>query len=142
MSRAIDIMTENPITLSVTATVGDAVQLLQSADVRHLPVVDAEGQLVGMFSDRDLRGLSIPRTMNEQWFGEFRIALDTNVARIMTSSVITVDEDTELTEVIELMLEHKVGALPVLDAERALVGITSYIDVLRALYRLEADAAE
>jgi CBS domain-containing protein len=49
----------------------------------------------------------------------------------MTGDPITVDEETELTEVIDLMIEHKVGALPVV-AEDKLVGIVSYVDVLKA----------
>lgn len=142
MSRAIDIMTQTPATLPVHATVGDAVQALQALDVRHLPVINAEREVVGMFSDRDLRALSTPSITNEQWLGEYKVALRTKVSDVMSADVITIDEDTEVTEIIELMLEHKVGALPVLDADGALSGIVSYIDVLRALYELEARAAE
>ena len=142
MSSALDIMTESPETLPITSTVADAVQLLQTLDVRHIPIVDRRGAVAGMFSDRDLRALSIPRTLNDEWFGEFRIALETQLASVMTAAVITINEDTQTTEIIELMLEHKVGALPVLDADGLLVGIVSYIDVLRALYQLEAEAVQ
>ena len=142
MSSALDIMTESPETLPITSTVADAVQLLQTLDVRHIPIVDRRGAVAGMFSDRDLRALSIPRTLNDEWFGEFRIALETQLASVMTADVITINEDTQTTEIIELMLEHKVGALPVLDADGLLVGIVSYIDVLRALYQLEAEAVQ
>jgi CBS domain-containing membrane protein len=94
-----------------------------------------------MLSDRDLRALSIPHTANQEWLGEFfRETLDAKVAGIMSGNVITIDEETETTTVIELMLEHKVGALPVLNAEGALVGIVSYIDVLRELYELSANS--
>jgi CBS-domain-containing membrane protein len=142
MSRAIEIMTENPATLPITSTVADAVQVLQTLDVRHVPIIDARGAIAGMFSDRDLRALSIPRTVNDDWFGEFRIALETKLAGVMSADVITIEEDTETAEIIELMLEHKVGALPVLDADGLLVGIVSYVDVLRALYALEVEAVE
>lgn len=141
MSRAIDIMTANPVTLSPQATIADAVHVLQTLDVRHVPVVDASGELVGMFSDRDLRAVSVPSTQDGEWLGEFKIALQTRVTSVMSADVISVEEETEVTEIIELMLEHKVGAVLVLDVERSLVGIVSYIDVLRALYRLEAEAA-
>jgi CBS-domain-containing membrane protein len=140
MSRAIDIMTATPATLPITSTVADAVQVLQTLDVRHVPIVDARGAIAGMFSDRDLRALSIPRTVNDEWFGEFRIALETKLASVMSADVITIEEDTETTAIIELMLEHKVGALPVLDADGLLAGIVSYVDVLRALYALEVEA--
>ena len=51
---AADIMTDNPRTIRSTDPVSDAVDLLHSMNVRHLPVVDGRGQLIGMLSDRDL----------------------------------------------------------------------------------------
>jgi CBS domain-containing protein len=142
MTCATDIMTQNPLTIPIDATVADAVQLLQSAGFRHIPIVNAEHEVIGMLSDRDLRALSVPRTIKEDWFGEFRIALETKVARAMTANVITVDEETAVTEIIELMLDHGIGAVPVVDAERTLIGIVSYVDVLRSLQRLESEALE
>jgi acetoin utilization protein AcuB len=51
----------------------------------------------------------------------------------MSSDVVSVDPETELTEVVDIMLEYKIGALPVVEADSAeLVGIISYIDALRA----------
>jgi CBS-domain-containing membrane protein len=61
MITAHDLMTEDPVTVSMMGKVQDAARLLQSLDVRHLPVVDEEGTLVGMLSDRDLRGVHFPR---------------------------------------------------------------------------------
>jgi CBS-domain-containing membrane protein len=142
MSRALDIMTESPTTIPVTATVGDAVQLLQLLEVRHLPVVNAKREVVGMLSDRDLRSLSVPELVNAEWLGEFRVALEAPVTRAMSSDVLAVQEETETGEIIELMLEHRVGALPVMDCDGYLVGIVSYVDVLRELADLEAEAAQ
>lgn len=140
MSRAIDIMTDEPMTVPESATVGQAVQVLQALHVRHVPVVNEEGEVVGMLSDRDLRAIAIPRTLGDEWFGELRVALETPIARVMSSDVVTVQEQTATAEIIELMLENNVGAVPVVDAEGTLVGIVSYIDVLRELYELETAA--
>lgn len=143
MSRAKDIMTEDPTTIAFDGSVVEAVRLLQTLDIRHLPVVGARGELVGMLSDRDVRSLSIPFTDNHEWLGEFfKSAIDTKVASVMTGHVISIDEEDELSEVIELMLTHKVGALPVLDGDGTLVGIVSYMDVLRSLQQLVLNAAE
>ena len=56
----------------------------------------------------------------------------------MTGSVLSVDSEAPLTDAVELMLEHKIGAVPVVDADGKLVGIVSYMDVLRVFM---ADAA-
>lgn len=142
MPTARDLMTKNPVTLQVTATVKDAMQILQSMDIRHLPVVNEQDELIGMVSDRDLRSLSIPRSLDERWLGELRIALREKISSVMTADVLSVDVEADATEIIELMLEHKVGAVPVTDADGSLVGIVSYIDVLRELCILVEDAAQ
>ena len=141
MSRAVDLMTREPTTILEDAMVGEAIRLLQALQVRHLPVLNQQGDLVGMLSDRDVRAASIPTTVDKEWLGELRFALQTPVARVMTCEVVTVEEETETAEIIELMLENKIGAIPVLDADGELVGIVSYMDVLRELYELERDAA-
>lgn len=126
-------MTEDPITLRPNAKVREAVRLLQSMEIRHLPVVDEEQGLVGMLSDRDLRGVSLPHLIDERWFGDLRMAMEEAVSTVMSSDVLSVDMETEARDIIELMLEHKVGAVPVVDADGGLVGIVSYMDVLREL---------
>jgi CBS domain-containing protein len=141
MPTARDLMTKNPVTLRVTATVKDAVQILQSMEIRHLPVVNEDDELVGMISDRDLRSMSIPRSLDDRWLGELRIALQERIATIMTADVLSVEVETDASEIIELMLEHKIGAVPVTDADGSLVGIVSYIDVLRELSALVEEAA-
>lgn len=124
---AIDIMTNDPRTIREDESVTDALELLEQLDVRHLPVVDDEGNLVGMLSDRDLRPLRSERD-DEDAIRRAR----TPVADVMTSAVVSVTSDAELEEVVELMLEHRIGAIPVVDGEGQVVGIVSYVDVLRA----------
>jgi acetoin utilization protein AcuB len=142
MPTAKDLMTKDPVTLRVTATVKDAVELLQSMEIRHLPVVNAPDELIGMVSDRDLRSLSIPRTADERWLGELRTALQEKISSVMTADVLSVEEEADASEIIDMMLEYKVGAVPVTDADGTLVGIVSYIDVLRELAALVEDAAQ
>ena len=142
MPTSRDLMTKRPVTLRVTSTVKDALHILQSMEIRHLPVVNEDSELVGMVSDRDLRSIAIPRSLDHRWFGELRIALEERITSIMTADVLCVEEEADATEIIELMLEHKIGAVPVTDADGTLVGIVSYIDVLRELSSLVADAAE
>jgi len=114
------LMTKNPASIRITATGRRALALLHELDVRHLPVLNEDNELVGMLSDRDFA-----RTTN----------LDGPVADLMSSDVLSLTLDSELTDILELMLTHKVGALPVTDGDNALVGIVSYIDVLRELHK-------
>jgi acetoin utilization protein AcuB len=141
MTTAQDLMTKSPATVRPTTKVRRAVEILQTLDVRHLPVVDAGGALVGMVSDRDLRALALPSYAGTEYVGKVQRALDATIADLMSSDVLSVDLEAPASEVVELMLEHKIGAVPVVDADGALVGIISYMDVLRLL-PLEADAAE
>lgn len=117
-------MTVNPITVDITDSLDAVEALLRELDVRHLPVLE-DGVLTGIISDRDLGPW---RTENDGLREAAR------AGQIMSADLITVNPESELTEVVDTMLEHKVGALPVVDAStQALVGIISYIDVLRAV---------
>ena len=140
MMTAHDLMTEDPTTIPMTATVRDAVRLLQALDVRHLPVVDESGALVGMLSDRDLRGLSFPEVIGAEYLGTIQTALDATVSSIMSSDVVSVDLEADAAEIIDQMIDLKIGAVPVVDTDNTLVGIISYIDVLREL-SLEDEAS-
>jgi len=142
MTTAYDVMTEDPATISMTATVGEAVRTLQSLDVRHLPVVDDEGILVGMLSDRDLRGLSFPEMIGDEYLGAIQTALDAPISSIMTSDVLAVEVEDDISLIIELMLDRKIGAVPVVDSDDKLVGIVSYVDLLRQLLPEEPNQRE
>lgn len=144
MTTAKDLMTENPTAVRESATVSEAVALFRDLDVRHLPVVNAARELVGMMSDRDLRSLALPQVIDSEWIGTIQTALEARVSTLMSSNAIAVAVDTEAREIIELMLEHKIGAVPVVDADGVLAGIVSYVDLLHRLADIEeaADAAQ
>jgi acetoin utilization protein AcuB len=139
MLTARDLMTSTPVTATPMTTIRSAFDLLHELDIRHLPIVDDVGELVGMISDRDLRALTLPYFADDPDAGTLRVALDARVASLMSSNVLSVDAEAKAVEVVDLMLDHKVGAIPVVDGDGLLVGIISYIDVLRAL-PLEAAA--
>jgi acetoin utilization protein AcuB len=133
MLTAHDLMTEDPTTISASATLQQALRLLQMLDVRHLPGVDEEGTLVGMLSDRDVRALAIPEFVGSECVGKIQTGLQSPVSSMMSSDVISVDVEADAAEIIDLMLDQKIGAVPVVDADGTLVGIVSYMDVLREL---------
>lgn len=121
---ASEIMTKKPRTVRVNASVRSALDMLWTLEVRHLPVVDDSGDIVGILSDRDLGSLMKTLTDGD---GSAR----GTVGDFMSGNVVTVDTDTDLEEVIETLLEQRIGAVPVLDGDGALAGIISYVDILR-----------
>jgi CBS-domain-containing membrane protein len=130
---AADLMTENPRTIRVTDPVSEALDALQSMEIRHLPVVDDANNLVGMLSDRDLGPLM--RTFTEGSDAE-RLVVPLSrrrVAEFMSADVVSVDADDDVCDVIETLLAERVGAVPVVDGEGNVAGIVSYVDILRAL---------
>jgi len=129
--NASEVMTENPRTVRMDDTILDAVDVLQSMEVRHAPVVDEQGDLVGMLSDRDLRPLAVELLGGGEVSETAVLRGARPISSIMSGGVISVEPDTELEEVIDLMLEHRIGAIPVVDGEGAVVGIVSYVDILR-----------
>jgi acetoin utilization protein AcuB len=92
------------------------------------------GALVGILSDRDLARFDIARLLTVEGAEALRHELGTPVVKIMSSDVIAINPETELDEIVELLIEHRIGAIPVVRPEtREVVGIVSYIDVLRAV---------
>jgi len=134
-----DLMTPNPLTVTPQVSIAEAWDVMRELAVRHVPVVE-DGVLVGMLSDRDLAQVSIARVLKPEEADALREELKTPIIEVMTSDVISVEPDTEVSEVIGLLLEHKIGALPVVEpGTREVLGIISYVDVLRALQDLVED---
>ena len=128
-----DLMTPDPVTASPQASVAEVWDLMRDLEIRHVPVVE-RGALVGMLSDRDLAQLDMTRMVTGDDTDAIRQALATSIVKVMNPDVIAIEPETELDEIIDLLLEHKVGALPVVGlGSREVVGIVSYIDVLRAI---------
>ena len=128
-----DVMTPNPATVTSRATVAEVWDLMRELEIRHVPIVDG-GALVGMVSDRDLTQLDIGRMLALEGAEALRGQLSTPVVKLMTADVIVVNPDTELDEIVDLLIEHRIGAIPVVrTGTRDVVGIVSYIDVLEAL---------
>ena len=133
MARVDEIMTNNPVTVDASATVAEAMTTLHDLDVRHLPVVD-NGELVGILSDRDLRGYAAPDFVEDGEEADVRERLETLVSDVMAADVATLEPESGLTEAIDMMIEERVGALPVVNARsQELAGIVSYVDILRAV---------
>ena len=133
--NANDVMTEGPVTIRSTASIREALTLIQALEVRHLPVVGPKGDLVGILSDRDLRALVQPFPFSDPKLSSFGGRLDVAVSYIMNSAVFTVRPDTDVKRIVDLMTDQKIGAVPVVDDAGGVVGIVTYVDLLRELVR-------
>jgi CBS domain-containing protein len=101
--------------------------------VRHMPIVDRGGRLVGMVSDRDVRQ-AIGSPMRLAADGVMPEALTTLTAgAIMSTDLVTVTGHVGLAQLGRLFADRKIGAVPVVDDDQRLIGIVSYMDVLSRL---------
>ena len=95
-------------------------------------MIDDDRQLVGLVSDRDLREYRLPVMEELDNPDQAEDLLETALSEVMSSDVISVDAEEDATAACDLMIEYRIGAVPVLDRTTGeLVGIISYIDLLR-----------
>jgi acetoin utilization protein AcuB len=127
-----DIMTPTIVTARPEDSVRRALQLLEDQEIRHLPVIDEERRLIGLVSDRDLREYRLPVMREIEAPEQADALLDVPISEVMSSDVVSVDSAEDVVAAIDVMLEYRVGAVPVLDRTTGeLVGIVSYVDMLR-----------
>lgn len=128
-----DLMTPSPITVTPETSVTDARAVMARSHIRHLLVTEGD-KLVGIVTDRDIRlNLPSPATSLSIWELNYLLAR-LKVAEVMTTAVITVEPGRGAREAAHIMLDHKIGALPVVDGRR-LVGILTETDLVRAFAR-------
>lgn len=128
-----EMMTPDPYVVTVDARLLAAMELMREHDIRQLPVVDQDGRLVGIVSDRDLRQAISPHLYTESETGQDVLDAYETVGEVMVGEPVTVMPDDRLEEVVDILLSTKVGGLPVVDLENAPIGIVTYLDVLAVL---------
>jgi acetoin utilization protein AcuB len=135
--KVVDIMTRDPLTVTPTETIGQADELMNTNKIRQLPVVQGK-DLVGIVTDRDIRSFLSGSLLEGVEAREE--ALNTKVREIMTTEPMTLSPDDDLQEAVEIMIDEKIGGIPVVDEAEGLVGIVTYVDVLRCfLNRLQEE---
>jgi acetoin utilization protein AcuB len=132
-----DRMTTHPLTVSATESVTDMHRYMQEQGVRHLPVIDKTGAMVGLVTEKDLlKAEPSQATSLSMW--EINSLLNRiKVKDVMTRKVITTIEDTPIEEAAHMMLDYKIGCLPVKRGDQ-LVGIITESDLFRTFMELFA----
>ena len=143
MTKVNQLMTGDVVTIDADATGHDAVSLMVSNKIRHLPVVDRAGLLCGIVTDRDLRHrLFAPEVFHS--IGTVPIERLLSAVRtrdVMSAPVISVSPNTELEEAARVMAAEKLGSLPIVDRGRV-AGIVPETDPLRHIVGANACRAD
>ncbi len=126
-----DAMTAYPCNVSPEDRLGVAVEIMLQHQVRHLPVVDSASSLVGILSDSDVRTAVGEPSRYLELRGHSPAQL--RVRDVMSSPVVSIGFDCPLPYAARMFADMKIGALAVTDSFGALIGILSYVDVLRLL---------
>ena len=116
VKRAESGMIYDPVTIKRDNSVGDALQLMQENKIGGIPVVDDEGMLIGIVTNRDLR---------------FQSDMERKIDDVMTKQNIVTTHETDLKRAAEVLLENKIEKLPVVDDNGKLVGLITYRDITK-----------
>lgn len=138
--RVNELMSRNVVTIGASDSCLEAVSRMHGARVRHLPVLDQAGAMVGVVTDRDLRHhLFGPRVLKEVGSVAVDLLLKAvPVSEVMSSPVLSVPAHADIVEAARIMLEDKVGSLPVVEGGRV-VGIVTETDVLRQICKIDSE---
>ena len=130
-----DRMSRHPITVTTDVRIDEALKMMRDNKIRRLPVVDKNGRLVGIVSEMDLLYASpSPATSLSVYEIHYLMARIT-VQDVMTKEVISVEEDTPLEEAARIMVDNKIGGLPVVRND-TLVGIITETDLFKIFLEL------
>lgn len=129
----IDIMTPHVVAVSANDTLQSALSLMDQHNIRHLPVMEPDGRLVGIVSDRDCdRALQSPFIPDVDTEDDIALTDRVLIKFIMSPAPVWIDPFTTIQEAANIMVERRINCLPVL-RDKTLVGIITSTDLLRVL---------
>jgi len=132
--RVRDIMTREVTTLKRNDQLSLANDIMQLGRVRHLPVLEDDGRLAGILSQRDLFRGALAHALGYGQHAQRKVLDSLLVKEVMSSDVITAGPDMPLVEAARVLLERKIGCLPVVEGEQ-LVGILTEADFVAIFAR-------
>jgi acetoin utilization protein AcuB len=132
-------MSRNVATIAESETCHDAVEQMCRAKVRHLPVLDGEGVLVGLVTDRDIRHRLFASDVYHR-VGQVPVSTllrEAPIRDVMSAPVLCTSSESDVAAVAEKMRKEKIGSLPVVEGGRV-IGIVTEIDILRHICGADA----
>lgn len=132
--RVRDLMTDRVVSVRPSDTVDKIYDAMTARSIRHLVVIDEEGDLVGVVSHRDLLRHALIERSDLPLFVQRAVLRRTRVDEVMTSEVETVEPDQPLAEAAQVMFDYKIGCLPVVEGRRV-SGILTESDFVKYFTR-------
>lgn len=155
MARVKDIMTEDVITVSPDASIYDCAKLLGEKKISGVPVVDGDGEVVGMLSEADIMKLIESRDISinlilpspldvlelpvrmklglDELANSAEKAASARVRDMMTKSVVTISSEEDISKAAKIMADENINRLPVMDEKGKLAGIITRGDIIEAI---------
>ena len=130
MTKVSDLMSREVVTLERNETLDIADHIMSLGRIRHMPVLDEDGQLCGVVSQRDLFRGALATALGYGVVAQNKLLAALAVKEVMTTELLTATPDMPIEEAAGVMLQHKIGCLPVLDGDR-LVGLITEADFVK-----------
>jgi acetoin utilization protein AcuB len=128
-------MSPNPVTIGAQCTITEALRVMREKQVRRLPVLNEQGDLAGIVSEKDLLYASPSPATSLSIYEMHELLSRLKVSELMTTDLVTVAPDTLLEEAARVMVDNKIGGLPVVEGRR-LVGIITETDIFKVFLEL------
>ena len=133
-----NLMSAKLITMKPEDSIIDEHLTMQEKEIRHIPIINKENQLVGIVSSRDVQKAMIIKKLNE-FNNEIIIPSDYKIQDFMNWPVVTVRENTHIKLVAEILLTEKISSLVVLDEKSNITGIVTTTDILTYVIKMIED---
>lgn len=131
-----DRMTTQPLTVTSNTAVAEALSFMRQHNIRRLPVLDKKDRLVGIVSEKDLLYASPSPATSLSVYEIGYLLSKLKVEEVMSKKVIAISPQAPLEEAAKVMVDNKVGGLPVIEDENRLVGIITETDVFKAIIEM------
>ena len=128
-------MTANPITVKSDLPVSEALSFMRQKNIRRLPVLDKRGKLVGIVAEKDLLYASPSPATSLSVYEVGYLLTKLQVKKVMTKDIITVQANQPLEEAARIMIDNKVGGLPVMEAGK-MIGIITETDIFTTILEM------
>lgn len=132
-----DVMIHNPVTLNIDEPFIKVAQIFKEKNIRHLPIVNDRGSIIGVMSQRDFNRITSPK---KDASGEYIYDMDDLATYILKQhiihKVVTLKPEDTIEKAVELMAEKKLGCIPIVTPEDRVIGIVTAIDMLKLLLKL------
>jgi acetoin utilization protein AcuB len=128
-------MSTHPVTITADIPITEALRVMRQSQVRRLPVLDENGELIGIVSEKDLLYASPSPATSLSIYEMHYLLSRLKVTELMTREVITVTPDTPLEEAARVMVDNGIGGLPVME-DGKLVGIITETDIFKVFLEM------